>query len=64
MMVIHESDISIKLLEYQRNWTRITKLKQELLKMGLWNALHVRFVGLILSAVCHNYYVTKIAFGG
>ena len=39
IVMIHESDISIKLLEYQSKWTGITKLEQELLNMCLENSL-------------------------
>ena len=33
IVMMHESDISIKLLEYQSKWTRVSKVKQELLNM-------------------------------
>ena len=33
LVVTHEFDIWIKLLEYQSKWTRITKIEQELLNM-------------------------------
>ena len=37
LVMIYESDILVKSFEYQSNWTRITKIKQELLNMGLGN---------------------------